>query len=335
MSDAASLIIRILNLYYHSSTCTMKVFILLLFLFSSQLAVAQEKKVGPGLTFENAFSWSEIKAKAKSENKHIFVDAWTTWCGPCIYMNKKVFPKQEVGAFFNRNFINVKLQLDSTAEDSDYVKSWYADAQQLMQEWGIQYFPTFIFLNPQGELVHRAVGGSDAGTFITLGKDALNPKSQFYTIKNKYDAGKRDAVLLYSLAQASNRAGFDDLAKVVTSQYFATQKNLFTKNNLVLLRASIRSTTDQGFDLFLQQGSKVDAVLGKGEAMNFVKSIITYQYLMPILYSDEGPIKQPDWKEAEKRIKQELKQIRPEYLKIMLASLQSEHLRQLKGGPQH
>jgi hypothetical protein len=56
---------------------------------------------------------------------------------------------------------------------------------------------------------------------------------------------------------------------------------------------------------------------------------------MPILYSDEGPIKQPDWKEAEKRIKQELKQIRPEYLKILLASLQSEHLRQLKGGPQH
>jgi thioredoxin-related protein len=310
-------------------------FILLISLFICQFAVAQEKKETTGLVFESALSWSEIKAKAKAENKPIFIDAWTTWCGPCVYMNKKVFPKPEVGAFFNKNFINVKLQLDSTTEDGDYVKSWYADAQKLMQEWNIQYFPTFIFLDSKGEPVHRAVGGSDAKTFIALGKDALNHKSQFYTLKNKYEAGKRDAALLYSLAQASNRAGIDDLAKQVTHQYLATQKNIFTKNNLMLLKASIRSTADQGFDLFLQQGNKVDAILGKGEALNFVKGIISYQFLMPHLYSDEGPIPQPNWKEVEKIIKQELKQILPEYLKSLVTSLKADHLKQLKGESNH
>ena len=313
----------------------MKVLFLLVTLLVSQLAPAQDKKETKGLIFENALSWTEVKAKAKLENKPIFIDAWTTWCGPCVYMNKKVFPEQQVGSFFNTNFINVKLQLDSTTEDSDYVKSWYADAQNLMQEWDIQYFPTFIFLNPQGELVHRAVGGSDTKTVIALGKDALHPKSQFYTLKKEYDAGSRDAVLLYNLAKAANRAGFDDLAKQVTRQYLATQKNLFTKDNLLLLRASVRSTTDDGFNVFLQQGSKVDAVLGKGEAMNFVKSTITYQFLMPVLYNDEGPVKQPNWKEAERIIKQELKGISPAYLKSLLTSLKSNHLKQLKGEQHH
>jgi hypothetical protein len=103
----------------------------------------------------------------------------------------------------------------------------------------------------------------------------------------------------------------------------------------MLLRASIRSTADQGFDLFQQQGNKVDAILGKGEALNFVKGIITYQFLMPHLYSDEGPIPQPNWKEVEKIIKQELKQIRPEYLKSLVTSLKADHLKQLKGESNH
>jgi thioredoxin-related protein len=313
----------------------MKNFILFVAILVCQLAFGQEKKETKGLLFENTLSWSEVKAKARSENKNIFIDAWTTWCSPCIYMNKKVFPDREVGAFFNKNFINVKLQLDSSAADGEYVKSWYADANKLMQEWDIKYFPTFIFLNPQGELVHRAVGSSDAGTFIDLGRDALKPESQFYTIKNIYDAGRKDTALLYSLARASNRAGFDDLAKQVTSEYLATQKNLFIKENLQLIMASVRSTSDEGFNLFLHQGKKVDAVLGKGEALNFVKSTVIYQFLMPVLYSDKGPLKQPNWKEAEKRIKQELKQTRPGYLKSLLASLKSDHLKQLKGELHH
>jgi hypothetical protein len=69
--------------------------------------------------------------------------------------------------------------------------------------------------------------------------------------------------------------------------------------------------------------------------MNFVKSIITYQFLMPHLFGDEGPILQPNWKEVEKIIKKELKQIRPEYLKSLLMSLKTDHVKQLKGGSNH
>ncbi len=85
----------------------------------------------------------------------------------------------------------------------------------------------------------------------------------------------------------------------------------------------------------LNQEKKVDAVLGKGEAMMFVKNIITYQHLYSILYSKEGPIKNPGWKEAEKKIKSNIKNIRPDYLKTLMAAIKSDHLKQLKGGAHH
>ena len=44
-----------------------------------------------GVNFEKE-SWSNTLAKAKAENKIVFVDAYTTWCGPCKMMDAKTFP---------------------------------------------------------------------------------------------------------------------------------------------------------------------------------------------------------------------------------------------------
>ena len=38
-----------------------------------------------GIQFEIG-SWKEVLQKAKQENKLIFVDLYTTWCGPCKKM---------------------------------------------------------------------------------------------------------------------------------------------------------------------------------------------------------------------------------------------------------
>src|SRR5689334_16594298 len=98
----------------------------LLALFSLS-TIAQETVKETGMHFEHG-TWAEIKAKAKKENKNIFMDAYTTWCGPCKMMAKNIFPLPEAGEFFNANYINVKVQLDTTKNDDEYIKGWYRDA---------------------------------------------------------------------------------------------------------------------------------------------------------------------------------------------------------------
>src|SRR5579863_6830712 len=66
-----------------------------------------------GMQFEHDLSWSGILAKAKAENKYIFMDCFTTWCGPCKFMSTTIFPQEETGNYFNDKFINVKVQLDT------------------------------------------------------------------------------------------------------------------------------------------------------------------------------------------------------------------------------
>ena len=79
-----------------------------------------------GIHFEKGLTWQQVQQKAKAENKYIFVDCYTTWCGPCKMMEAEVYPQKEVGDYFNAHFVNVKLQMDQTNHDAPEVKQWYA-----------------------------------------------------------------------------------------------------------------------------------------------------------------------------------------------------------------
>ena len=57
-------------------------------------------------------SWNEALELAKKEDKLIFLDAYASWCGPCKSMQKKVFPTDKVGEYFNARFINVKIDME-------------------------------------------------------------------------------------------------------------------------------------------------------------------------------------------------------------------------------
>src|ERR1700712_2079453 len=75
-----------------------------------------------GILFEQRLNWQQIVAKAKKENKYIFVDCYTTWCGPCKFMAKNIFPLKETGDAMNPNYICLGVQIDSTDQDSDTIK---------------------------------------------------------------------------------------------------------------------------------------------------------------------------------------------------------------------
>lgn len=124
-----------------------------------------------GITFVKNMTWSQIKAKATRENKMIFFDAYTTWCGPCKYLEEDIYTDDKVAAYYNANYINVKFDM----EDGEGI--------QLANEFAVEAYPTLLFFSPQGNLVHKSVGAMEAVPFITLGKDAKNPLKQYYTLK--------------------------------------------------------------------------------------------------------------------------------------------------------
>ncbi len=257
-----------------------------------------------GIHFKHGLTWQQIQAKAKAEHKYIFMDCFTTWCGPCKYMSKNIFPQKAVGDAMNDKFIAVKMQIDTSKEDNEEVKNMYATAHAIAADYKVKAYPTYLFFNPDGKLVHRALGSSEADVFIVKTKDALNPETQYYTLLDKYKSGKKDSGFLHKLTTAAMEAYDIENERKILNDYLITQPDLYTKENLSLLRDATRTSKDKGFQIMLNNADKVDAVMGKGTSDAVVQSIIMQEDIYPILFPQKvaspKEFVEPNWSDVNK-----------------------------------
>jgi len=137
-------------------------FLLLVALISSSAFKPSEKKDPqlPGINFFKG-TLKEARAKAKKEKKLVFVDCYTTWCGPCKSMAKKTFVNKEVGDYYNTNFICVKIDMEQ------------GEGPDVATQYSIEAYPTYLFLDSKGDVKHKDLGFIDAERFIQVGKTAL------------------------------------------------------------------------------------------------------------------------------------------------------------------
>jgi len=119
--------------------------------------------------------------QAKLENKLVFVDFYTSWCGPCKVLDKNVFPLEKVGSFFNDQFISCKIQCDDKG-----------NGVILGKKYSVNAYPTLMFLNGNGEMVHSQAGAPTGDKLIEFAKTALNPEKRLLAIIKKWDSGNRD-----------------------------------------------------------------------------------------------------------------------------------------------
>lgn len=111
------------------------------------------------ITFQKG-SWADVVAAAKQQNKPIFVDAYTTWCGPCKWMSANVFTDKAVGAYFNQNFVNYKFDMEK------------GEGPAFARNNGIKAYPTLLFFDKNEKEIHRVLGAKPADQFIEVGKEA-------------------------------------------------------------------------------------------------------------------------------------------------------------------
>lgn len=130
------------------------------------LAVCATSVVAQGINFEKG-TWDDAVKKAKKENKIIFLDVYTTWCGPCKMMDKKTFADTEVGKYYSKNFVSFKIDAEK------------GEGVNIAKKYNVNAYPTNLFIDPNtGAIITDEKGFVPAHAFIERGKRALSKASK-------------------------------------------------------------------------------------------------------------------------------------------------------------
>lgn len=197
-----------------------------------------------GIQFQTS-SFKEILAKAKSEKKLVFIDAFAVWCGPCKMMEKNIFPLQSVKEYYNANFINARFDMEK------------GEGREIAMKYGIRSYPTFLFLNGDGEVVMKNYGYMGEQDFLAIAKEANNPKYRNSSNKELFEKGESDPEFLLNMMSLYANSDYE-LAKKVSERYFTVKKGQpLTKDELGLLLYFLKSPGDPNYKIFVERKPEI------------------------------------------------------------------------------
>ncbi|MCI6618782.1 MAG: DUF255 domain-containing protein [Prevotella sp.] len=133
-----------------------------------------------GVAFRNV-SWDELKRLARTEQKAIFVDVYTSWCAPCRKMDREVFNQQAVGDYMNGRFVSVHVDAEKQ-KDFGLFRLFTPNA-----------YPTFYWLDAEGNLLDVESGFMPVASFLERAGKALQNTIgvRYKALQKRWDAGER------------------------------------------------------------------------------------------------------------------------------------------------
>lgn len=275
---------------------------------------AQER----GITFFTG-SFNEALAKAQSTGPHpqlIFFDCYTSWCGPCKRMATQLFTQPEAGDFFNKNFINIKIDMEK------------GEGVELAKKYAIAMYPTFLILDKHGKEIGRLAGASlTLNDFIERVKDAMDVTNSADYLKEKYAAAPsyNTALKYLNACYRSNRT--DEIREFIGTHFEKFSEYEKANNdiwNFVILSIS---TPDSKILEYIQNNRMyVDQMIGKEKTdLSLIKA---YRRMLSLYFSGKIDLSEQDARE----IRQQIQMIRSsDQLSNLLAGIAHLMVQQKEG----
>jgi thioredoxin-related protein len=122
-------------------------------------AESSDKKAGEAQKTGSKLDWLALDAavdKAKSQNKHVIVNVYTTWCGYCRMMDKQTFGNEEVANHLRQNFVLAKVNGESSSKV--HWQGQEMTEREFARAVGVTGFPATYFLKPNAEMLGGVSG---------------------------------------------------------------------------------------------------------------------------------------------------------------------------------
>lgn len=194
-------------------------------------------------------SWEDAIEQATKQEKIIFVDAYTTWCGPCKRMSANVFTREEAGDFYNQNFINLKIDMEKP------------DGRKFGSKYPVSAYPTLFFLDPKGKVLKKVVGGQQLEGLLRLG-DAIVSEFDFSAkYREAYENGDRSFENMVNYLEALNKSGKSSLK--IANEYIREAEGLTEAQKTEFYFKAASESDSRLFEEMLRRKSEIIKTYGK------------------------------------------------------------------------
>ena len=116
-------------------------------------------------------------SQAKQEGKAMMVDVYTDWCAWCKRLDDDVYTDGKVIAE-SKNFIPLKLNPEKSTEGADFAK-----------KYGVNGYPTILFVDGEGTLISKVVGYRDATSFLVSMEKTVEYGAKVKADLKEFDSG--------------------------------------------------------------------------------------------------------------------------------------------------
>ena len=118
------------------------------------------------------FTFNNGLAKAKTENRPVFVEFYTEWCVACKALHRETLQNDNVANILEKNFVAIRINAEDESDRIKYEGKYYSSAE-LTYSLGISVFPSLVFLDSDAQPITMIHG------FV--------PPTQFSAILNYID----------------------------------------------------------------------------------------------------------------------------------------------------
>jgi thioredoxin-related protein len=130
----------------------------------------------------------QAQTQARDQGKYILLDVYTEWCGFCRRMIRETYADKRVQEALDRYFYPVRIDAESSRQVKFQGENF--SMADLALAFGVQSFPTTIFLNPDGEPVALQPGFIEPGRFHKMLSFVGSESYRYQTFQQYSESGK-------------------------------------------------------------------------------------------------------------------------------------------------
>lgn len=168
---------------------------------------------------------------AREQNKSVFIEIYSETCHVCQSFIP-IFKEQKVSDFYNKNFLNYKIEVNSPEFQSFL----------LSQKIFVPSLPLLLYFNQEKKLEHIGIIEANADKVVEQGKYALDPAKRSASMKKRFEAGESNAQFLVDFAMFSrvtmdtsmNRKAMDRYAREMPANSYTSETNFLAIEKLLM-----------------------------------------------------------------------------------------------------